>query len=243
MSYRSSDVCHHPHPLLICLWDETPQRVCWPRDHCCVLSELHPAVPLPVWPLYLPGGCLHRSDWLHGLEGHRRSAAGQWPVDLDQAVRLPGCCALHGLWPHHRRQQVLLPRAPFTRHHHGHLLCRPDVDSTISCRVPGCGGGQEENMRYHGTRSDWPWGWKGGSQSPLSPEWSWTHLTARSPTLSPHLSVAFPHCCYHGNWSTTAFTWLSLTSMVVSCLSSYHGDMVVLSSASPDNSPTFSLWS
>lgn len=198
-SYRAPDVCHHPHTVFISLWNEARKRSRWPGNHRCVVSELHVAVPLPVGPFHLPGGRLHSSDWLHGLEGHSRLAAGQWPLDLDQAVRLPGRCALHGIWSHYCRQQVLLPCAPFASHHHGHLLRCPDAHSAVGRRVPRCGGVQEENMRWNSLYRA-----------------SWTHLTAKPPTLCLHLSVVPPHQCYHGNWSTTWLSPYCHVSMVVS---------------------------
>lgn len=224
MPCRSSHVRHHPHSLFIRLWDEANKRSRWPGDHCGVRPVLPPAVPLPVRTIYLPGGRLHRSDWLHGLESHRGAAADQRPLDLDQAVGLPGRRALHGLWSHHRRQQVLLPRAPLPSHHHGHLLRRPDANSSVRRRVPGCGGFPEENMRWRGLQETLGWG--DGSNSGL--EWSWTHLTARSQTPSLHLGVALPHNCYHGNWSATRWSPCDPTSMVVSYVSLYKEDTVVL---------------
>ncbi|RVE72203.1 hypothetical protein OJAV_G00059410 [Oryzias javanicus] len=101
---RSADVCRHPHPVVIRLRDEASERPGGSAHHGRFLPDLPAAVPVPVGALHVPGGRVHRSDRLHGLAGRRRPAAGQRPVDLDQAVRVPGRRSLHGVRPHHRGQ-------------------------------------------------------------------------------------------------------------------------------------------
>lgn len=144
---RAADVCHHAHLVLICFWDETTQPTSRPGHRHYLRPLLHPPLPLSVWHLHLPGGRLHCSDRLHGLEGHRWCAAGQRLVDMDQAVGLLGSCSLHGVRPHHCCQQILLPCAALARYHHGYILCSADADRPFSRGVPGCWRGQEESVR------------------------------------------------------------------------------------------------
>lgn len=144
---RAADVCHYTHPVLICFWDEATQFPSRPGHRHYLRPLLYSPLPLSVWHLYLPGGRLHRSDWLHGLEGHCRCAADQRSVDMDQVVGLLGSRSLYGVGPHHCCQQILLPCAALACHHHGYILCGADADRPFSRGVPGCWRGQEEGVR------------------------------------------------------------------------------------------------